>query len=252
MITRYSAWMDGAALHDIDPTIYVMDIAESAPTVNTLSAACGTGDGMRIISRRRQTIAVAVRVMVHEYDPAKRKAIFGKIAAWATGGKYLTIGDRPEQRLRVHCDTPPVTGSALRWTNTANITFTAYETPYWEDDTPTTQSKTGANGSMTLSVPGNAGKTTVDVTMENTGTDTITDFAIAVNDTQFVFSGLSVAAGETLKIAYDDDGILQLPAQNRTPESSDDLLAVCGTNNAVSYTANASVTVTVSARGRWL
>lgn len=252
MMTRYGVWMDEIPLHEIDPAVYVIDIEESVPAVNVMTSGRGMGDGTHVLSRRRQSLSVTVRVMVHEYDIAKRKEIFGKIAEWATNGKYLMISDRPGQRLRVSCDIPPTAGSSLRWTNIVSVTFTAYEKPYWEDTEKTTISKTGESGSMTMNVPGNAGKTTVDVKVENTGGAAITDFTVAVGDTQFAFPGINIAPGATASYEYDDEGILHIPAQNRTPESSDDLLAVCGANNAVSFTASGSCTVTVSARGRWL
>ncbi len=252
MMTRYSAWLDGVALHEIDPAIYIMDIEESTPQINTLTANRGTGDGMILLSRRRTGLQVNIRVMIHEYDTIKRKNIMQRIAAWALKGKYLTISDRPGQRLRVICTAPPVINSALKWTNTLNITFTAYAVPYWENEITTKATITGSSGTAEMRVPGTAEKTPVEATVQNTGSGTLTQLTLTVGATKMAFAGLNVAAGASMHIYYDDDGVLRLPIGQRTAESSDELLAVCGENNALAVTANTAVSVTFEARGRYV
>lgn len=251
MITRYSAWMDGKALHDISPSIYVMDIEESTPVVNVFTAPKGMGDGMIVSSHKRQGLTVTIRVMVHEYDTVKRKEILQRIAAWATKGKYLAISDRPGQRLRVHCYNPPVTPSALKWTNTMSVVFTAYEMPYWEDAKPKEVTLSGLTGSGKIRPIGTVESTPVEVTISG-NRSTLTKLSLTVGDTKFVFQNLYTAAGGEIRLYYDENGLLRIPSGSRTPESSDELIAKCGEDNVVSFTANTAVTVTFYARGRYV
>lgn len=251
MMTRYSAWLDGIGLHDISPKLYIMDIEESYPDVSVLTASNAGREGLRVTNRRRQSLTVVIRFMVHEYDTTARKNIFQQIGAWAKG-KYLTISDRPGQRLRVHCDRVPTVQSSLKWTGTQSITFTAYEKPYWENETTTKATITGSSGTWEMTVPGTAEKAPVEVTVNNTGTDTLTDLALTVGDTKMMFTGLNVAAGASMRIYYDDEGVLHLPVGQRTAESSDELQAVCGETTAISMSANTMVSALFEARGRYL
>lgn len=74
---------------------------------------------------------------------------------------------------------------------------------------------------------------------------------------------VGLAAGETLNIYYDErmnlrieiaahGGIVRSAYGTRTPESSDDLLAVCGKENTISVSTDGNVETTFEVRGRWL
>lgn len=251
MMTRYSAWLDGVALHEIDPAVYIMDIEESVPGVNVLTAPHGMGDGQIVVSRRRQSLAVNIRVMVHEYDTARRKEIFMRIAAWAAKGKYLTISDRPGQRLRVMCNALPVAASALKWTNTLNVSFVAYEKPYWEDEHPTKLTLSGASGSGYIRIGGTAENSPLEVVVKPLSS-TLSSMTITAGNTKFTLSGMSAAAGKEMRIGYDDAGILIIPTGMRTADSNDDLLIHCSAETAVSFTASTPVQITYYARGRYV
>lgn len=251
MMTRYSAWLDGVALHEIDPAVYIMDIEESVPGVNVLTAPHGMGDGQIVVSRRRQSLAVNIRVMVHEYDTARRKEIFTRIAEWAAKGKYLTISDRPGQRLRVMCNALPVAASALKWTNTLSVAFVAYEKPYWEDEYPTKLVLSGNSGSGFIHIGGTAENSPLDVAVKPLS-GTLNSLTITAGNTKFTINGMNAAAGNETVIGYDDTGVLIIPTGMRTADSSDDLLAKCSAETAVSFTASTPVQLTISARGRYV
>lgn len=248
MITRYSAALDGAQLHDIDNAIYILDIAEAAPHMS-LSALDRFGDGQMLISRKRKSLTVKITFEVHEYDTVKRRAIFQKIAGWAENGKFLTTSDRPDQRLRVVADAVPVATSALKWTKAETVSFTAYAVPYWEDDALHVYARSGTSGSVSFTPSGTARVHYMTFTATNNGTANLTEITVNANDTHMTFTGLSIAPGENFSITYDDDGNLLLPVANRTQDSSDDLIAYANTVNTLTFTADQSVTIRFY--GRW-
>lgn len=251
MRTRYSAWIDQKAMHDIDPSVYIIDISERTPEMDVLNMKNGGRDGTHLINRHRQNLTVTIRFMVREYGTQRRKEIFSQIAAWAKSGKYLTISDRPSQRLRAVCIAPPTVQSSLKWTETQEIAFTAYEKPYWEDEHESKSTANGSAGSVNLFVPGNADKSFLCFSAANVSGAALGAFSVSVNGTKMQFEGLNVPSGGKIEAYYDDDGYLHIPMANRTPDSNDDLIVRCGELNRVSFTADQAVSVTFTARGRW-
>lgn len=242
--TRCRVWLDGIPLHELDPAILVTDVQEQPPSMNVLTHPLVHGDGLRVTKRTRQSLSVAVRFLVREYDTLRRKAVMQKIVAWANAGRYLTLSDRPGQRLRVEVDALPTITSALKWTQEMSLVFTAYAVPFWESEFPTTLTTAA---SAELMVPGNASHVPVEASIHPTG-DTVT---ISVDATAITLTGLS---GD-VAITHDDRGLLRISSggqsllASRTPASSDDLLAVPGRVNTFSITGG---TATFSVRGRWL
>lgn len=243
MMTRYGVWLDGLPLHEIDPAIYITDIQEQAPHMNVATVARAKGDGLFVTRRSRESLSVQVGFTIREYDTARRKSIMQKVIAWAKGGKYLSISDRPDQRLRIEVDQLPTISSSLKWTQELSIVFTAYAFPYWENtyaDTITTTS----NASMT--VMGDADHAPVDATIEGAnGTVTIT-----ADKTTITLENVS----GSVEISHGDDGILRIMAggqsilSKRTPESSDDLIATPGRLNDFIVSGG---TATFRVRGVW-
>lgn len=243
MMTRYSAWLDGIPLHEIDPTIYILDIQEEPAQMDVSTAAKAGGSGRFVVTRQRQTLSVTISFAIREYDVTRRKDIMQKIIAWAKGGKYLSINDRPGQRLRVEVDTLPTITSALRWTQELAVTFTAYAFPFWENeelDTITT------SGMTSMLVDGDADSAPVDVTIE----PTTNNVSVTVGKTKIALTNVTSA----VEISHGDNGILRIMSNGasilskRTPESSDDLLAVPGQENT--FAASGCV-ATFRIRGVW-
>ena len=150
MRTRYDVYMDNLPLSAVDPAIYVTDVQETQPAYDTTAMARARGDGSRVTRRVRDSLQVRVYFAVRETDVGRRRDIIQRAAAWAMGGRYLAIGDRPGQRLRVVCDTLPSVTSALRWTQDLIMVFTAYAMPYWEADTPIRAGFTGTSGTAAI------------------------------------------------------------------------------------------------------
>lgn len=244
MRTRYGAWIDGIALHDVDPSIYVTDIQESAPQMNVSTNVRALGDGLHVTRKARESISVTVYFMIREYDTVRRKAVMQDVIRWAKSGEYLSISDRPDQRLRVQVDAMPTITSSLQWTQDLSITFTAYAFPYWESEYA---SKVNTSTEASMMVEGNADRAPVDATV----TTTSANVTIRVDSTVISLVGVS----GIVRIMHDDDGILRITQDGapilsrRTPASSDDLYATPGKINRFSVTGGRAV---FSVRGVWM
>lgn len=252
MLTRYGVWLDGVALDEIDPTIYILDIQEQLPqTKITTESWGGMRDGTRFVREKTQTLSVMVRFAVREYDVARRKAIISDIAAWARKGSILTVNDRPGQRLVVKCTSMPVTASALKWTDTLSVTFTAFFWPFWEADAETSAVMSGSTGeTLQMFVPGNGEYAYLSGQLSFSGIASVT---ITAGDTRYEIQNVR---GD-LQWGY-EDGVLYIRSgggsamAHRTPESSDDLLVLPGRDNEITISATAAISGRIFTRGCFL
>lgn len=252
MRTRYEAWMNGAALSEIDGDIMVTDIREKAPTMKPVTIAKGWADGTRLAGNFRQSLSVAIRFCIRAYATEKRKDACSRVREWAREG-WLEISDRPEQRLYVVCSTPPNIDSALRWTDTVEMVLTAYEVPWWEATAPNKATYSGKNGNTTLSVVGQA---EAPLDMSVTATSTITRVKVSANGKTITVDGLNVEAGKRLEMSHQKNGLLSIKADGvsvlgkRTAMSADDLMVKPGANT-IAFEANTECTAVFTARGRF-
>ena len=257
MRTRYDVYMDGLPLDAIDPAIYVTDVQETPASYDATTLQRAKGDGLRVLRRLRDSLQVRVAFMVRETDVGRRREIVQRVAAWAMGGKYLALGDRPGQRLRVLCETLPGITSALKWTQELSMTFTAYAMPYWEADMPTRASFTGTGGTAAIHQAGTA-PCFLEAEISNTSGSTLTSLSMAADGQTMAFTGMALGAGRTLKIFYDDKWLLRAEVDGasvlnrRTADSVDDLILPPGKATTVTIAADKAVSVTLKARGLWL
>lgn len=251
----FDAALDGQALSAIAPEILLLDVIERPVQEDKQTAARALRPGLRLAHRMRQSLSVELVIMIRERNVRRRAAVMRSVAEWAWGGGWLTVNTHPGERLRVAAEEQPVTGSAAAWTDKITITLTAYERPYWEADEATETTITDAG---MLRFPGGAVDSVVEVTATNTGADALTTITFGCGSTTITLEGLSVPAEESVAIAYTDDDIMTITAagasalSSRTAESDDDLRAVPNEDNAVSVSADQSVSATFRARGRWL
>ena len=152
MISRYEAYMDGVALSSISDKLLITNINHEAPKITNRSSQLANRHGLYIYGRYKESARVTITFALRIYDIAERQQACQEVVRWANG-KILQTNDRPNQRLRVICETPPVIGSVLNWTNTLSVVFAAYTVPFWEDMIPSSKLVTGDTG--TLYVPGN-------------------------------------------------------------------------------------------------
>lgn len=258
MMTRYEAWLDKKSLSAIDSAIYIRDIAYNAPRFAITTSSIPGRNGQRIASRHAQSTGVTITIEIHEQDIAKRQEICQRVQAWAAKGGSLTTNDRRGQRLRVICETPPVIASALKWTQTIKMLFTAYEHPFWEDEHPRSVMLNGSDAKGWLYAPGNGAVTCVEASIRNASGGTIDALTLKAGGTTFNFESLALGQGETLTIDYDEYGLLRIQTEAaskmncRSADSDDDLLIETGKAEEMAVVATGDVNVQFKARGLYL
>lgn len=254
MLLRFDAYLSGVSFAQLDPAIILRDIEEMRPDEEREEARRAIHPGMRISARVRRSLSVRLIFCVREYDVAARARVLDKIAEWAGDGGWLTINSRPGQRLYVIPDSLPALGSSLRWTEDMEMTLTAYERPYWEQQWPTVVSIADSGNIRPV---GTLPEAYVECEATNTGDGALTTLTLTCGDTAITLEGLDVPAGERVSIAYTDRDVLQITAAgasalaNRTAESHDDLIARTRQDNAIAVSADQPVTAIFRARGRY-
>lgn len=252
--------IDGVSLESVSPHVRIYDVIELQPN-RTLNTRDRLGAPGSVVTRNHlSSRQVRVQFALLADDYTQRTAALSDIAGWATSGQYLTLSDRPGQRLKVTCTALPVTMSKRKWTDLCELTFTAFDLPFWEDEN--TQEATivvFANSdreSIVYPRTGNVQGIPLNLSVKPT-TETLTTFRVAANGAEMAFSGLAVPAGNTLTISYPDgylvakytdaDGNEVHCLANRT---GDEYLPLYPkTENAVTYWADVRVNITESTRG---
>lgn len=254
--------LNGLSPAAIDPAVLLIDVREHPPQMSRLTLPMAGREGLQLTRQQRASLSVTCELELHDPDPVRRKSLCQRVARWAAPGGWLTLSDRPGQRLRVTCDAPPVLPSALHWTQPVSVTFTAWEAPWWEDARPTAATATApaATGSLLLRPPGDL---PAPLAASFTAQGAVSALSLACGGATVALSGLAMAAGETLTIDYDDRQLLRIVIRSgagaersalrcRSADSPDDLWLTPRQDNKVSWQAAGPVTASVSARGRYL
>lgn len=278
MFLRYEATLDGKNFSDIAPEVLLRDIVEQPADVDLQANPRAGLYGQSVPTRKRLALSVRLVYRIREYDSRKRAEIRDKVAEWANGanrGGWLTINTRPGMQLQVVCDVPPSLDSSLKWTQDLTLTLTAYAVPFWQDigvgqtvnfDTVWADDVGMYKWSDVIRPKGNVGKVPVTCFAFNMDDKPLTHLKIMVDDTMMEFKGMNIEGGGVLggwfSLDYTEDDILQIKnvrddndpslLQYRTAESDDDLLARCNVYNQIHVYSDATVNITLYARGRWL
>lgn len=255
-------WLNRVSPRDLDPAVIVADVREHPPAMDVKAVALAGGEGSRLLRSRVTALSVSVDLELHEPVPQRRRMICGLVARWAAKGGWLTWADRPGQRLRVTCDAPPVVTSALRWTQTLTVTFTARELPCWESLRPLTirAASPAASGALTLRPPGDK---EAPLEAEVTAGAAVAALTLTLGGQALRLSSLGMAPGEALLLGHDGRGLTRLIVRGpgggersvlhlREPESDDELLLEPRADNEIRWEADGPVLPAFMARGRWL
>ena len=252
MTTRYDCALNGVPLSSVDERICVTDILESAPRL-ALTTASRPGDGLHLLQRKRESLAVQVRFILPVADVTLRRAIVQQVTAWAAPGGVLTTSDRPGQRLSVVCQALPAV-SALCWLDEMMLTFCAMNPPFWEDASPVSVE---FSDDATLTLPGTAPEAPVEAVVTNEGDASLTTLTLSAGITFMTFEGLNLPAGGVFTLTT-EDGVLCARCDDtsvllcRTDDSDDQLLLPCGEEGFLTVSADQPVTAVFSGRGRYL
>lgn len=252
--------LGGIQLDSIDSHIMIKGVATQQAKESDIASSAGW-NGQRFLRKRRESLEVTVRVGLRYFDDDMddREELLETISAWANKlPAWLTTTQKPNRRIRIDAVKTPAPGDPAEWTNEYTYTFTAYEDPYWQNDTATTKALTqGSTGSDSITMPGSA-ESFADVSIQNKSGDTLNTLTVSINGHEMSFTNLNLANNGTLTIDHVlTNGVYVLQAKIGTSSvlqyrtGDDDFITKPGAN-AITYTAEGAVLVTVSAKGRYL
>lgn len=284
-MSLFDVTIGSVALSTLSDKIYIRDIIEEPYEEEIFKASKAYYAGQRVSKKVRRALSVRVVFVVRERNPQKRAEIFDSIASWAESDRTLYVNYRTITRVtesgytytegrrlsRVVVTEPPAITSANKWTKDVAITFTAFDVPYWEDE-----SKYGYSfAANTLDIFSrylysgniyNRGTAESPVTMRitNDSSSQLQSMNIRCGKSWFYFENLDIDPGAGLEIDYDsDNGILKILERRsdgllggnkmpcRTAESQDDLMISPGAVS-VQVSANVAVSGYFYCRGRYL
>lgn len=262
MTSRFECLLDGVSLAQVDGQIYITDIVELPPEVRWQTARPARGSGMLVTDCHRRALQVKILFVIRHRQPEARALAMEQVRKWCRG-RRLQISGRPGRWLSVRCTSLPQISSALRWTDTLETVFTAWDVPFWQDVRFSKASLADGDTEDLLFVPGCADYAPVSVALKNTSATVCSAATVTCGDTLIALSGLQLAGGETLLLLYDDEDRLSIAIENtsgnrrsamacRSATSSDDLLLPCGKRSLIKVEMAQSFTADFSVRGRWL
>lgn len=255
MARRLEVWLNRVSLREVDARIIIDTIADSAPEMDIEYGEYAGRAGQRMLSRRRAQRVISVEFRIRElFDLAERQRILDAVNAWAADG-WLETNVQDGKRIYVHATGWPGVASPRNYNESFTVDFTASDVPYWESLHPASTTITaGATGSGTIRNGGSIAAPAELVAVVQSGT--LTSLTVGVGATNIALTGLSVAAGGEVRLTHDETGTLSITAGGvgalsaRTASSDDELLCAPGPNS-IGYTANTSVALTVTVRGRY-
>ena len=260
--------LNGIWLDELDYRIVISGVEPSDGKENISAVDAAAGFGQRITSNRRSTLDIVVRFRLLERGRTPegmqaRAELLEKVNTWAAGGGWLTVNYKPDRRLRVILAQAPGEGGMWDFSKEFTLTFRAYGIPYWEKETPVSQTTAGnyMSGSGVLSVEGSA-KTQANVELRNMSGMNVASASMTIAGKTMTFSGLGLGANETLVVDHSDDGLVRIRIRTaggsyrsamalRSADSADDYVISPG-QSSFSYTSQRSCRMTVSWRARFL
>lgn len=254
MISRYDVFLNGIALSSISPEILVLDVQYPPVSIKNDSYALARRQGVQIARRYVESNSVTVFFEIQSYDVRTRQAVLAQVVKWAKDGGILHTNDREGQMLKCVCSQFPSITSAKNRIDPLQIVFSAYALPFWQSVIPAKLTLTGTSTNGNLYVPGNVDQSFVELTATANGA--LSTITFTAGSTAFTLSGLSIASGGTIVVAYDDDMIQSIKTGNTSLLSkrsgSDDLKVNSGESSRFAISANVSCTVEYRVRGLWL
>ena len=260
MRQRFDVWFNNVSLLSVCPNAYIHDIQYEKAQVQPTTKTKPKGHGLVRTSERIERSIVRVYMEVHEYSTVERQNAFQELSRWAMGEGVLEVSDRPGQILYCSCSSLPMVVSALQWTDAVEITFTAYEIPFWTDkiinyvtiNKPDSSTVTGKIwGAGIADDPYLEGIITVK-------SGTVTQVTVNVVGVGWmVLDNLNVSSNHTIEFGTDRTGIFYARSDGvgllsgLSASSADNLRLKRGKENQIAFAAQgaSSLTLKVGARG---
>lgn len=225
---------------------------ENVQTVSRMGGA-----GQRVTGEHWEKLEATLEfgIDIQKRNLEERRAAFEAVKSWALKKGWLTSNEMPGRRMFVDKVVLPSGGDLWNWTDSMELTFRAYNVPFWQDVTAVTSSaKLMTDGSVVLDVPGNV-QTVLDAEFVNKSGQTINKLTLTVGDQKIAFTNLGLGGSESMQISHGTDGLLRITAGGRSVLSrrtgTDDLYVDPGTNTVVIKSERAG-DLTVSAFGRYV
>lgn len=264
-VSRYDVRFNGYGITNNSAKILVLDVSHHSPDLSYETYRLAKRHGSRVYQNYYASLSVTITFQIREYDVMKRQGICDSVNKWAKGAGYLYVNDRNSQtqgsqtvrmkRLRCVCTKFASVESVRNWLDPITMEFTAYALPFWENNDTTTKTiSESTSGTTSVNVPGSVDGAFFEVTA-TPASGTLTTLSLTANGRTMSFSGLSIAAGNSLTITYDPLMVQSIGSgatsllNKRT--GVDDLIAFCG-NNSLGMTADVSTSVTFSVRGLYI
>ena len=252
---KLDAWLHGDSLREVDGRVQLADISQEM-SVKTVYAANTGRAGRRRGRIHRDVLKITISFTLFEFmDIWARDAALESINAWARDG-YLEISTKPGRRVFVNCTGRAAAKQPRNHKEVFQLTFETDDSPFWEDAAPTVYALSGTTASESISVPGTRESAPADVTV-TPGGGTLNALTLTLGETRMSFTGLNVAAGQTLALSHDEQtGFLLITAGNvskytcRGGESDDELTCSPG-RQTVGFAANTACEAAFSVRGRY-
>lgn len=271
MILSRRAALNGVQLDEVDERIIIQSVKPAAGKTTITAVSLNGRDGQRVTGSQRDTIDVEIDfgLWIRKEQLEDRAALLETVNGWAAsaslenGGAWLTVGHKPNRRMRVYLAEPAEEGDLREWAKNFKLVFRAYGVPYWQEEEPerTATSDTTSIWNGTLSVGGNV-KTTADVRLRNDSGATMQTASVWIGQNTMSFEELALGANETLVIDHDYEGFLRIRIQSaggsyrsamdkRTGGSANDFLVTPGVTNA-GFRSQRACAITAKAYGRFL
>ena len=246
-------YLNGIDLQSVHPSILLQHIHDNGLRLDVKSADRAGAPGQFMTGWRPQSREITVEFAIRErLDFTVRAQAITAVTAWAAGGGWLELSDRPGLRMYVALTEAPSLGKLREWTADLSMTFTAYEWPFWSESAPVVASDTLTTGSLTVNVTG-----TWDTRLEaeiTPASTALTSVVITVGGETMTLSSLSVAAESTLKIWWDERHLLRITNGSTgllSHRTGSDLPLAPG-SHTVTLTFNTDCDVRLWARGCYL
>lgn len=249
-------WLNSVDFDSVHPALLLQHINEGDLKLNQRWFD-RPGGGQLLTTDEPQKREITIEFAIRDgRDYTRRMEAFQAASAWAYGGGWLEVSDRPGQRIYVVASQMPAIGRLREWTENMSIHFTAAWNPFWEEVAPYTAGLTGVtSGSVSMAIPGN---TQSHLAARITPTAALSTLTLGVEETDTeitIAPATSIAAGTEIDLVYDSHHLLCITAGStqlmRYRSGSDDLLVNPGTAT-ISYAFSASCDVQLIAGGAWL
>jgi phage-related protein len=260
MRTKLSPALNGVEMHALDPTIVVRGVQESSPAWKIDTGSKGEGVGLFINRVEKQSRSVTITFGIFARDPLKRSQVLQAVAAWAAPGGILTTDYRDGQWLRVICTQLPNVDNIREWTEDFQVTFTAYQIPYWSSTEKTQITiAAGTSGTATMNLKETAGGKLCAIVANNSGSS-LASLGVFANGKRIALTEMSVASGSSIVLDYDDNDIQRIRKITgstassylayRTTDSDDYVPLEYGANTII-VSSSVAVSWTIYTYGRW-